>query len=152
MATAALCALPVLAMAHDEDAGSPARAAQATRTVTFTASDRMQFEPARLEVTRGQIVRLRIVNAGKLPHEFVLGTAAQIDAHAKMMRDMPNMVHEDASSIRIAPGATGQIVWRFDKAGTFTYACLIAGHFEAGMHGVVVVTDRAGGRRRARAR
>ena len=29
------------------------------------------------------------------------------------------------------------MVWRFNRAGTFKFACLIAGHFEAGMVGTI---------------
>jgi len=32
------------------------------------------------------------------------------------------------------PGKTGEIVWHFNRAGSFEFACLIAGHYEAGMH------------------
>lgn len=33
----------------------------------------------------------------------------------------------------VAPGKTETIVWQFTKVGEFHYACLIPGHFEAGM-------------------
>ena len=49
-----------------------------------------------------------------------------------MEHDEPNMAH-------VKPGATGEIVWQFTKAGEFQFACLIPGHFEAGMVGKVVV-------------
>ena len=35
--------------------------------------------------------------------------------------------------------AAGGILWKFTKRGAFEYACLIPGHFEAGMHGEVIV-------------
>jgi len=44
----------------------------------------------------------------------------------------PGMAH-------VKPGATGEIVWQFTQAGEFQFACLIPGHFEAGMFGKVVV-------------
>jgi uncharacterized cupredoxin-like copper-binding protein len=31
------------------------------------------------------------------------------------------------------------MTWRFTKSGTFLYGCLVAGHFEAGMKGRIVV-------------
>ena len=37
------------------------------------------------------------------------------------------------------PGASTQIIWRFSKPGSFEFACLIPGHYEAGMHGIVTV-------------
>jgi len=40
---------------------------------------------------------------------------------------------------RVSPGKTGEIVWTFNRAGTFEFGCLIAGHFAAGMVGTIVV-------------
>jgi uncharacterized cupredoxin-like copper-binding protein len=31
------------------------------------------------------------------------------------------------------------MIWRFTKAGTFEFACLIPGHREAGMIGTIIV-------------
>jgi len=39
----------------------------------------------------------------------------------------------------VQPNAKNEIIWRFSKAGTFEYACLIPGHREAGMIGKVTV-------------
>ena len=33
----------------------------------------------------------------------------------------------------------GELVWRFTKAGSFSFGCLIPGHFEAGMIGKLTV-------------
>jgi uncharacterized cupredoxin-like copper-binding protein len=38
------------------------------------------------------------------------------------------------------PGGVGEIVWTFTKAGTFSYGCLIPGHWEGGMKGSITVT------------
>ena len=37
------------------------------------------------------------------------------------------------------PKKTGDIVWRFTKAGEFDFSCLIPGHREAGMSGKIIV-------------
>jgi uncharacterized cupredoxin-like copper-binding protein len=39
----------------------------------------------------------------------------------------------------VAPGKTGEIVWTFNRAGQFDFACLIAGHYQAGMIGKITV-------------
>jgi uncharacterized cupredoxin-like copper-binding protein len=39
----------------------------------------------------------------------------------------------------VAPKKSGELIWRFTKAGEYEFACLIPGHREAGMHGKVVV-------------
>ncbi len=129
--------------AKEEAFGRPGVVKDITRTVAIRTTDAMRFDPASLAVKQGETLRLQIHNEGRLPHEFVLGTKEEIAEHAEMMRQMPNMVHADASSVRVAPGGSAEIVWTFSKAGKFFYACLIPGHWEAGMQGQVTVTSPA---------
>jgi uncharacterized cupredoxin-like copper-binding protein len=42
----------------------------------------------------------------------------------------------------VAPGGTGEIVWRFNRAGRFDFACLVPGHYQAGMTGEISVASR----------
>jgi uncharacterized cupredoxin-like copper-binding protein len=49
------------------------------------------------------------------------------------------MEHAQHYIVHVKPGASGQLVWTFDQAGRFEFACLIPGHFEAGMKGQVEV-------------
>ena len=42
--------------------------------------------------------------------------------------------------VHVPPGKTGEIVWSFNRAGTFEFACLIAGHYQAGMVGTIHVS------------
>ena len=37
------------------------------------------------------------------------------------------------------PGKTGEIIWTFNRAGQFEFACLIAGHYQGGMVGTIMV-------------
>jgi uncharacterized cupredoxin-like copper-binding protein len=62
--------------------------------------------------------------------------------HKKVMEKFPEMEHDDPNSVRLAPGKTGEIIWKFTKSGTLTFACLIPGHYEAGMRGDVSVTAK----------
>ena len=119
--------------------GQPGSVGKVNRTIKISLSDAMRFSPSRLTFKQGETVRLRITNAGKIPHEFVLGTKQEIAEHAEMMRRMPEMSHSDASSVQVAPGKTADLVWQFSKAGKFLFACLIPGHREAGMEGSVIV-------------
>jgi uncharacterized cupredoxin-like copper-binding protein len=129
--------------AQADNFGRPGVAKKVTRVVSINLSDAMRFSPDTLTFQRGDTARLHIVNAGKLAHEFVLGSQAEISEHAAMMRQMPDMVHADASSVRVAPGKSADIVWQFSASGKFIYACLIPGHLEAGMQGSVTVVDPA---------
>lgn len=124
--------------------GVAAQAAQVRRTLTLTLDDRMRITPARITVQQGESVRLRVRNTGKLTHEVVLGTPAVLQAHAELMRQHPGMEHDEAHMVRVAPGKTGEILWTFTQGGTFEYGCLIDGHYQAGMKGVVQVQPRPG--------
>ena len=125
--------------------GHPGTAQHVTQTLNLTMSDQMKFNPDHLDIKLGQTVRLHIRNGGQIAHEFVMGTREDLREHAEMMKQMPNMQHSDASSIRVAPGQTGDIVWTFDKPGDFWFACLIPGHFESGMEGTIHVGPRTAG-------
>lgn len=119
--------------------GRSGEAAQVSRTVTIEMSDTMRFSPAALTVQRGQTLRLVIVNKGKLPHELVLGTPQDIRAHWEAMKRNPQMHHNEPHMVHVAPGQRGELLWQFSRAGEFQFACLMPGHFEAGMAGKVVV-------------
>lgn len=125
--------------AHGSQAGMPGVARNAVRTITVSMGDDMRFSPSVLAVKRGETVRVAIANAGKLTHEFVLGTAGDLRAHAQEMRAMPGMQHQDANMVRVDPGQQGELVWQFTTTGEVPFACLVPGHFEAGMAGKVVV-------------
>lgn len=127
-------------MAPESAFGRQGITREIARTLDITMSDTMRFAPERLEVKQGETVRLRLRNAGKLPHEFVLGTQAEIARHADMMRKHPGMTHATASSVQVAPGQSGEIIWEFTKPGQFPFVCLTPGHREAGMQGIVVVS------------
>lgn len=110
-----------------------------TRTVRVSMRDSMRFEPAVLEIARGETVRLVVQNQGEVLHEFVLGTANDIARHAELMRRFPGMEHEEPYMAHVKPQASGEIVWQFTEAGEFKFACLLPGHLEAGMTGKVKV-------------
>jgi uncharacterized cupredoxin-like copper-binding protein len=154
LAVTGLLVLPAIVCAHDDAhapkaaGGNPAvqtpfgiagDAAKATRTVDIDMRDTMRFDPSAIEVKRGETVRIVLHNRGATMHELVLGTPASLKQHATTMREHPEMAHEAPSMAHVAPGATGEIVWSFNRAGTFSYACLLPGHYEAGMTGRVIV-------------
>jgi uncharacterized cupredoxin-like copper-binding protein len=127
--------------AHASNAGEPGKAAQATRTIDVVMGEpsEFRFTPERIEVKAGETVLFRVRNAGKLPHEMVLGDAAELQEHAKAMRAQAGMAHKDANSLTLDPGKAGELVWKFTNAGEFEFACLVAGHYEAGMKGSAIV-------------
>ena len=110
-----------------------------TRTITLRMGDDMRFAPRHLEVKLGETVRLRAENKGKVMHEIVIGTRTELEAHAEMMKKHPGMEHDEPYMAHVAPGQRGDIVWTFNREGDFEFACLLPGHFEAGMRGTIRV-------------
>jgi uncharacterized cupredoxin-like copper-binding protein len=110
-----------------------------TRTIKLDMADTMRFTPSNVSVKRGETVRFVVRNGGAVLHEMVLGTVAALQEHAELMKKFPEMEHADANMAHVKPGASGQIVWQFTKAGEFQFACLQPGHFEAGMVGKLTV-------------
>jgi len=108
-------------------------------TMKETEDAKMLFEPNRVEIKRGEQVKLVLKNVGKADHEFMLDSVQNNAKHKIAMEKNPDMEHDDPNGKRLAPNDLGEIVWRFTKAGTFEFACLIPGHYESGMHGTVVV-------------
>jgi uncharacterized cupredoxin-like copper-binding protein len=117
-------------------AGDPKRI---TRTIRIRMTDEMRFEPSTIRVKVGETIRFRHGNDGKVMHEMVIGTPVELAAHAEQMRKHPEMEHDEPYMAHVAPGKQGEIVWRFNRAGEFAFACLIPGHFEAGMRGRIIV-------------
>ena len=111
----------------------------ATRTIAVSMADNMRFAPDRIEVREGETVKFLVRNDGKALHEFVLGTAASNAQHAAMMRKFPGMEHDEPHMAHVGAGKVGALVWTFNRQGEFEYACLIPGHYEAGMKGRVRV-------------
>lgn len=103
------------------------------------AEGKMLFVPNRVEVRKNEQVRLVITNSGELDHEFVLATPEENTKHAEEMKKNPDMEHDDPNAKRVAPKKKDEIIWKFTKAGTFEYGCLIPGHREAGMIGTIIV-------------
>lgn len=66
-------------------------------------------------------------NNGELDHELVLGTLAENLKHGEQMQKNPDMEHDDPNAKRLAPKKSGEIVWKFTKAGEFDFSCLIPG-------------------------
>jgi uncharacterized cupredoxin-like copper-binding protein len=151
-----LATLTSLAAAHGNQAHKPAgplkmeqkpwgiagQARAVSRTIQIGMTDAMRFTPDQLEVRQGETIRFVHTNSGQVMHEFVLGTKPELDAHAALMKKFPGMEHEEPYMAHVAPGQRGEIIWRFNRAGEFHFACLLPGHYEAGMVGRIKVLAR----------
>ncbi len=126
---------------HSSSASPDTSADVAARTVTVTLSDDMRFTPANWQATSGETVRIQLVNTGKVRHEFIIGTEAELQAHAEEMKksSADHKHHHASNAVSVAPGATGELVWTFTDAGVLHLACFEPGHYEAGMRGTISV-------------
>jgi uncharacterized cupredoxin-like copper-binding protein len=146
--------------AEEKPFGRAGNPKNATRAVRIVMDDRMQFVaasahsghrvdvgpgspphslPGDIAVKRGDTVRFVVRNDGKVMHEMVIGTMAELKEHAELMRKFPGMEHDEPHMAHVPPGKQGEIVWQFTQPGEFHYACLIPGHMEAGMIAKITV-------------
>ena len=124
---------------HDSyAAGEPGDPSKPSRTIEIEMTE-MKFSPSQIEVKRGEQIRFVIRNEGTEDHEFLLATPKENLAHAEVMKKHPHMEHDDPNGVRLSPYKSAELVWKFTKAGTFEYACLIPKHRDYGMLGHVVV-------------
>jgi len=115
-----------------------------SRSVEVRMDDQMRFTPSNIMVRAGETIRFVVHNAGQTAHEMVLGNDADIGAHAEAMRQGQGHgdghQHGTGAAITVPAGQSGELVVKFDQATTLQMACLIPGHYEAGMRGTIRVS------------
>ncbi len=135
-------------------AQTPAKPAGAVRTIDIVANDEMKYSVTTITAKPGEQLRVRVIARGVVPkvamaHNFVLlkpGTNELkfLEAGA-MFRDTDfiapaTMGNVLAKTTLAGPGETVQVVFTVPtKPGNYTYLCTFAGHFQAGMKGVLIV-------------
>lgn len=124
---------------HAAALGEPGDPKAKARTINVVMSDEMRFSPETVTVKRGETIRFVVKNAGELRHEMTLGTMEELVEHAAVMEKHPDMEHDDPNAVTVEPGQTKTILWKFTKAGSFDFGCLVPGHMPAGMKGRIVV-------------
>ena len=125
---------------EQKDWGIAGDAKMAKRTIEISMLDSMRFSPEKVEAKQGETIKFVIKNTGQVVHEFVIGTKRENDEHAALMVKFPKMEHSEPYIAHVSPGKTGEIIWTFNKPGDFDFACLIAGHYQAGMTGKIKVS------------
>lgn len=123
----------------DRPFGREGDARNVTRVIRIEMSDAMRFFPGEIRVKRGDTVRFSVRNTGELPHEFTLGTMDDLRRQSDRVKKNLPRDHGAVHTLRVEPGGSARVVWQFMKAGEFHYGCLVPGHFEAGMIGIIVV-------------
>lgn len=111
----------------------------APQVVTIRLTE-YKFEPAQIEVHSGKPVELKLVNSGKVLHEFVSDVLANIEVDLET-KDAIALVR-GVEELEVLPGAT--VILRFTprKAGEFSFRCdaeAPVSHHDNGMKGTLIV-------------
>lgn len=134
-------AQPATQISSEEQAfGRQGDPKKVTRTIVIDMYDTMRFSPREIVVKQNETVRFVVRNQGKMMHEMVIGTLEELKKHGELMKKHPGMEHDEPWMAHVKPRARHNLIWQFTRAGDFHFACLIAGHFEAGMVGTIRVT------------
>ena len=101
------------------------------------------FDPSELDLTPGETVRFILINEGVVLHEFRLTTEHKAEEHVASGHadhgdegDKTEESHEDPDIlVNVAGGATRTVEMTLptDEIDIDRMACLIPGHYEAGM-------------------
>jgi uncharacterized cupredoxin-like copper-binding protein len=161
---ASACSLTRLP-APESDQPPPARASRAARKprptwatgapVRVVMNDHFRYRPSAIMVRTGRRVTFAVTNAGKLPHEFILGDRATQLAHERQMQEAAPTAgghshvhthgpaahpgHPTSGALTVPPGETRRLTWTFHDPGIVLYGCHVLGHWAAGMRGTIVV-------------
>ena len=125
---------------EETEIGQAGDANAVTRTIKVAMRDQMRFSPSHITVKQGETIRFAVANTGTVKHELMLGTALEIKEHNALMKKNPEMEHDEPSQVSVPPGGSGEIIWTFTKAGKVDFACLMPGHYDAGMRGQILVS------------
>jgi uncharacterized cupredoxin-like copper-binding protein len=118
------------------------------RTIEILMTE-FAFDVDPLVVAAGETIEFVVTNAGVVPHEFRLSNAHRIEEHMASGHeghggsdDEATEVghHEDGDVVlMLEAGETSSIVATFPEDTTMLteVACLLPGHYEAGMHSAV---------------
>jgi uncharacterized cupredoxin-like copper-binding protein len=125
---------------HADDGHDASSAADVDRTVEV-AMDEFAFEPSEFEAMGGETIEFVVSNLGVVEHEFRLSNEHRIEEHlAAGHADHDDQAagehHEGGDAmLLVEPGETGSITVTFGEDTTLysEVACLIPGHYEAGM-------------------
>lgn len=149
-----LAVFAVLALAVVIAACGGGAAPASGRTITIEMSD-FAFSPSAIDLAPGERVTLTFRNVGTVEHEFMagsepmMGTGYRQDwlAQAKPDAGKSHDTAHAGEGVRAAAKKSAELklVVPAEK-GEFEFGCFVAGHYEAGMKGKLVVGATAGPR------
>lgn len=123
----------------DSAAGYPGRVIDINHSIQVNIDAHQKLSVDHLTINVGNTIRFIIANNSAQAHEFAIGSQDELREYAALIRDMPNMKHDQGNVITLAPGQIRMLIWTFDRVGAFEAGCNLPGHFEAGMNTAVSV-------------
>lgn len=123
---------------------SAASTSQADPVLTVKASG-LKYQPALVEVTAGQPVRLTFENEDAMEHDLSVVEipltlmSADSDATSMPGHDMSGMADVPDLHVAAGMGQNASVEFTPSKPGTYEFYCTVPGHKEAGMVGTLVV-------------
>ncbi|GAA3933731.1 copper-binding protein [Litoribacillus peritrichatus] len=121
-------------MTMNSPVGGPGKESEVNKVIEVITLDTMRYQfKTEPDIKAGDVVKFVVTNQGKITHELSIGDEKEQHAHREMMKKMPDMQHEDGSTISVKPGETETLIWKFAGDGEALFACNIPGHYEAGM-------------------
>lgn len=121
---------------------------QQNTKITLVTHDNFTYEPASITVPVSQPVSLTIKNEGGLEHDFVIEKISIKDMALEQASaiDSGHNGHDMTTTsydlhLATLGGKTSAITFTPVSAGTYEFFCTVKGHKEAGMTGVLIVTD-----------
>jgi uncharacterized cupredoxin-like copper-binding protein len=127
--------------AHDDD--EPVAAGDADRVIAVEMTE-LEFSPVEYEVFAGETIRFEVTNEGLIEHEFRLSNTHRIEEHiaaGHADHDAEGGHHEDIDIVLLVQsGESGDVTFTFPEDTTLfnEIACLLPGHYEAGMKGSII--------------
>ncbi len=124
------------------------------KDVVIVANDQMKFSVTRIEAQPGQTIHVQLKNEGTLPKEVmghnwillnagydpVTYAAAAISAGKENFQPIALANQVLASIPLIGAKSTGEVTFVAPAApGVYRFLCSFPAHFQAGMHGELVV-------------
>jgi plastocyanin len=111
------------------EAGFVAGTEPAPRVVQIYAYPNDRFVPDTVTVQAGETITFQVTSIGPTTHEFMVGPAADVAADKEGTPEIAD----------IGMMQTKSITYTFSGSGPYAFACHEPGHYEAGMHGTIVV-------------
>jgi plastocyanin len=106
-------------------AGTPAT----PRVVRIVATPQLRFSPDVVTILAGETITFEVPTMGPTVHEFMVGPAAAVAVDTAGTPEIAD----------VGMMQTKSLTYAFSGPGPFAYACHVAGHYEAGMMGTIVV-------------